>query len=113
MGTEYEMYKQTHSVLITRIKHKVKAVLELLQMDVLKKKKVAADEYEVDISLNLDETLDALSETLICETVFQAACEYYGPNCPFGVSDVSILPTGNDKPGAHVHIGFFRDEKKK
>lgn len=113
MGTEYEMYKQTHSVLITRIKHKVKAVLELLQMDVLKKKKVAADEYEVDISLNLDETLDALSETLICETVFQAACEYYGPSCPFGVSDVSILPTGNDKPGAHVHIGFFRDEKKK
>ena len=109
MPTEFDLYRDTHADLIARLEHKLKAVLDLIKSGDIEADKSGL--YRADISLNLTEANDILTDTLITKTLFDKMCQLYNKECPYGLTDVDINSIGVDRPSVRINLEFIKDER--
>lgn len=107
MDTALDLYKQTHSTLISRINHKITVLKELLEKEVITAKGAGHSVPDATLMFWLDEPLDTISEFVITEAFLDRFDPDRDPFTKFGVCRFKIYAIGNDKPGVKVELVFY------
>ena len=112
MDTALELYKRTHSTLISRMYHKADVLMELLEKGIVTPRGCGHSDPDATLTFCLDEPLDTITTVIVGEVFLRKFDPKFNPDTPFIKCGITIRAIGNDKPGVRVELNLAKNDKK-